>query len=543
MHGTGAAVRIGGHVVAETLHALGADVVFGLPGVHALPIWEGLRATGLRVVGFRQEVNAGFAADGYARVTGRPTPLVVSTGPGAFMTLAPLMEAFTAFVPVVIVASQIDSDAIGKGRGELHETPDQAASFAPLVKWTARARTTTEIPQVLAEAWRRAATPPQGPVYVEVPYDVLHAPSLESSPNAELERAPEPVLLPAPGDLDRAAALLASADRPVIVAGGGAVRSRATAELLELAERLDAPVATTYTGKGAFPERHPLALGSAWDDAPHKDLVADADVVLSVGTWLGYEFTDCLRRLTGELIQIDAAPERIGINHPALGLVGDARPTLRELLERIEPRVRRGAEARVAEARDHIERGLADQPGRLAVELLETIERALPEGSAADWDSTILAYTACWHLRVAEPRRFLYPAGSSTLGYAWPAALGAAAALPGTPVLAVVGDGGFQYGISELATAVQHGLDAALLLIDDRGYGILRQYQDDCAFVHTGVDLEHPDFVALCETYGVPGRRSSPESIADDLRWALGRSGPAAVVLEEVLTMPEPVSS
>ena len=197
----------------------------------------------------------------------------------------------------------------------------------------------------------------------------------------------------------------------------------------------------------------------------------------------------------------------------------------------------------MAEARDHIERGLADQPGRLAVEVLETIERALPEGSAAAWDSTILAYTACWHLRVAEPRRFLYPAGSSTLGYAWPAALGAAAALPGTPVLAVVGDGGFQYGISELATAVQHGLDTALLLIDDRGYGILRQYQDDCAFAHTGVDLEHPDFVALCETYGVPARRSSPESIADDLHWALGRSGPAAVVLEEVLTMPEPVSS
>ena len=120
------ATRIGGHVVAESLRALGAEVVFGLPGVHALPLWEGLRATELRILGFRQELNAGFAADGYARVTGNPVPLLVSTGPGAFMTLAALMEASMAFVPVVVVASQIRGDAIGQGRGELHETPTRA---------------------------------------------------------------------------------------------------------------------------------------------------------------------------------------------------------------------------------------------------------------------------------------------------------------------------------------------------------------------------------------------------------------------------------
>jgi acetolactate synthase-1/2/3 large subunit len=540
MSGTRAATRIGGHAVAETLRALGAEVVFGLPGVHALPMWEGLRATGLRVLGFRQELNAAFAADGYARVTGRPTPVAVSTGPGAFMTLGPLMEAFTAFVPVVVVASQIDSDAIGKGRGELHETPDQAASFAPLVKWTGRAGTTAEIPLVLAEAWRHAATPPQGPVYVEVPVDVLHAPAGETTRDGELVSAPEPGPLPAPADLGRAAALLAAAERPLIVAGGGAVRSQATPELLELAERLDAPVATTYTGKGAFPEQHALALGSAWDDAPFVDHVADADVVLVVGSWLGYEFTPILRHLTGTLIQIDAAPERIGINHPALGLVGDAKPTLRALLERIQPGADKGGGTRAAAVRQAVEDELAGQSS-LAAELLGTIERVLPPGAAAAWDSTILAYTACWYLRVAEPRRFLYPAGSSTLGYAWPAALGAAAALPETPVLAIVGDGGFQYGIAELATAKQHGLNVALLVIDDRGYGILRHYQDDSGFTHTGVDLEHPDFVALCEAYGIPGRRSSREAVADDLTWALEHDGPAVVVLEDVLTMPLPI--
>jgi acetolactate synthase I/II/III large subunit len=539
MHGTRSATRLGGHVVAETLRALGAEVVFGLPGVHALPIWEGLHASGLRVIGFRQELNAAFAADGYARVTGRPAAVVVSTGPGAFMTLASVTEAFTAFVPVVVVSSQIKSGAIGKGRGELHETPDQAASFAPLVKWTGRAGSTDEIPEVLAEAWRRAAMPPQGPVYVEVPYDVLRTSAPEAG-GERLDGEPEPLLLPGRGELDDAAALLSAAERPVVIAGGGAVRSRATAELQQLAERLDAPVATTYTGKGAIPERHSLAVGSAWDDAPFVDLLTDADVILVVGSWIGYEFADRFRDLSATVVQIDAAPERIGIAHPALALVGDAKETLEALLERIKPREPRDGASRVASVQEALARALAEQPSQLELELLETIESTLPEGSAAAWDSTILAYTACWYLRVAEPRRFLYPAGSSTLGYAFPAALGAAAALSGVPTLAIVGDGGFQYGIAELATARQCSLDVTLLVIDDGGYGILREYQDDARFAHTGVDLEHADFVALSEAYGVAARASSPEALADDLRWAFGQPGPAVLVVESALTMPFP---
>lgn len=540
MKETRAATRIGGHVVADALRALGADVAFGVPGVHALPIWEGLRAADLRVLGFRQELNAGFAADGYARITGRPAPLVVSTGPGAFMTLAPLMEAFMAFVPVVVVATQIEAGAIGKGHGHLHETPDQGASFAPLVKWTGRAGTTAEIPEVIAEAWRRAATPPQGPVYVEVPFDVLHAPVPEASP-LELDGSPATPDLPSAAELDHVAQLLAAAERPLIVAGGGAVRSSATPELLELAALLDSPVATTYTGKGVFPEGHSLAVGSSWDDAAHRELVAGADVVLVVGSWLGYDVTDGFRlRLDGTLIQIDAAPERIGLNLPSVGLVGDAKATLRALLGRIDPGSPKDGATRASAVRERVELGLESQPSRLALDVLQAVDDTLPEGAAAAWDSTILAYTACWYLRVDEPRRFLYPAGSSTLGYAWPAALGAAAASPGTPVLAVVGDGGFQYGIAELATAKQQALDVALLVVDDRGYGILRQYQDDAGFAHTGVDIEHPDFVALCEAYGVPARRSSVTQLRHDLEWALASRGPAVVVLEEILTMPEP---
>jgi acetolactate synthase-1/2/3 large subunit len=538
---TRAAIRTGGHLVAESLRALGAEAVFGVPGIHALPVWEGLRATGLRVVGFRQELNAGFAADGQARVTGRPGALLVSTGPGAFMTLAPVLEASTAFVPLLVVSSQIEAAAIGKGRGHLHESPDQGASFAPLVKWVARAGSPAEIPELLAEAWRRAATPPQGPVYVEAPYDVLRAPA--EADVAELNGAPPPLSLPAPAELDHAAALLAASERPLVVAGGGAVRSRAMPELLELATRLDAPVATTFTGKGAIPERHPLALGSAWDEAAHKELVADADVVLCVGSWLGWDVTDSFRlRLRGTLVQIDAAPERIAVNAPALGLAGDAKATLRALLDRIGPGPPRDGERRVAAVRERVERGLAAQPNRLALELLRTVEEALPDTAAAAWDSTVLAYTACAYLRAADPRSFLYPAGSSTLGYALPAALGAAAALPGAPVLAVAGDGGFQYGIAELATARQHGLGVALLVVDDGGYGILREYQAASGFGHAGVDLEHPDFVALAEAFGIPARRSSPDGLAGDLVWALECAGPAVVVLEAALALPEPSS-
>ncbi|MCS7007404.1 MAG: thiamine pyrophosphate-binding protein [Gaiellaceae bacterium] len=302
--------RLGGHLVAESLAALGAELVFGVPGVHALPMWEGLHASRVEVIGLRHELDAAFAADGRARVTGRPEAVLVSTGPGAFLTLPAVLEAWAAFVPLVVVASQIDAAAIGSGRGELHESPDQAASFATLVKSTARATRAEEIPPLLAEAWRRAASPPQGPVYLEIPADVLLAPA-EGIEAGELDGSPELPPLPPAADLDRAALLLAEAERPLLVAGGGVVRSGAGAEVLELAARLDGPIATTVTGKGAIPEHHPLAVGSAWDEPAHRALVAGADAVLVVGSWLGYELRDAFRDFAGTLVEIDAAPERL----------------------------------------------------------------------------------------------------------------------------------------------------------------------------------------------------------------------------------------
>ena len=532
--------RIGGHVVVECLEALGASTVFGLPGIHALAIWDGLRESRLRYLGFRTELNAGFAADGYARASGKAAPLLLSTGPGALNSLTALMEAASAHVPVVAIASQIPRELIGRGRGYLHELADQRASFAPLVKWTGRAERPAELPQVLAEAWRQALTPPSGPVFVEIPVDVLTG-EAEGEPVDELDGKAAASAVPR---VDEAVRLIAAAERPVLWAGGGVSRSGAWPELAGLAERVRAPVVTSYMGKGTFPEDHPLAAGSAADEAAFKELVESADVLVCVGTELGAETTGQYSlRPGGQIIQIDAASERIGGTYPALGLVGDAKVVLEQLLEQLTGREPDGeAERAAAEVRERIGRGLDEQGRELERGLLGTIRDALPRDAVHAWDMTILAYWAGAHFPALSPRRFLYPLGSGTLGYAWPAALGAKAALPDTPVLAVAGDGGFLYNVAELASARQNRLSAKLLLVDDGGYGILREYQQESYGETFAVDLVQPDFVPLAEAFGVPVRATTPETLGEDLAWVLSEESPAVVVLRTKLEMWTPTA-
>ncbi len=519
-------------MVVESFEALGAQAAFGIPGTHTLSIWERLRTSSVRSLVMRTELSAGFAAEGYARVSGQPAPLLLTTGPGALMGLAPLMEAAAAHTPVVAIASQIPSSLVGRRRGYLHELPDQLASFAPIVKWAMRVQNLEVLPDVLAEAWRRAQTPPSGPVFIEVPVDVLRAPAPDAATEG-LRGDPPAFPVAAAEAIGEAARLLSAAERPVLWAGGGVLRSGAWDELAALAERLQAPVATTYMGKGALPDDHPLAVGSSCDEPAFRRLLAQADVVLCIGTELGAETTGhWALHFSGRLVQIDAAPERIGLNYPALGLVGDARLTLAALLECVEPQSADGVAQQVAAGvRREIEAGLEDNARALEPALLRTIGNALPRDGAQAWDMTTLAYWAAAFSPVLSPRRFLYPLGSGTLGYGWPAALGAAAALPHTPVLAVVGDGGFSYGLADLASARQHNLSVVLLLIDDGGYGILRSHQRRTYGNTHAVDLPGPDFAALMASFGVPARASRPESLAQDLEWALAVEGPATVVL------------
>jgi acetolactate synthase I/II/III large subunit len=522
--------RIGGHVVVDALEALGAEAAFGLPGVHALAIWEALRESPLRYVGFRTELNAAFAADGYARASGKPAALLLSTGPGALNSLTGLMEAASAHVPLVAIASQIPRDLIGRGRGYLHELRDQRASFEPVVKWAARARSAEDVPELLAEAWRRAQTPPSGPVFLEIPVDVLTGETDVRAEGLDAGVGPQPEAPPA--ELDEAAHALAGAERPLLWAGSGVLRSGAWDELHALAEALRAPVATSFMGKGAFPEDHELAAGSACGEQSFRELVEESDVVLAVGTELGAETTGQYSfAFAGQLIHADADAERIGATYPALGLVGDACATLEALVARVPRREPDGrAEGRARTVRERIEAGLGEQGHELERGLLDTIRAALPRESVGAWDMTILGYWAAEFFPALAPRRFLYPLGSGTLGYAWPGALGASVAVGG-PALAVVGDGGFLYGLQELASARQHGLDVALLVVDDGGYGILREYQRESFGETFGVDLAQPDFPALARAFGVPVESTVPDALGDALERALATDGPAVVHL------------
>ena len=531
--------RIGGHLVSESLAALGAEVAFGVPGIHSLAIWEALRPTPLRAYGTRTELCAAFAADGYARSSGRPAPLLLSTGPGALNSLTGLMEAASAHVPVVAISSQIPSGMVGRGRGFLHELTDQLASFEPLVKSAARAESADAIPGLLAQAWSMALTPPSGPVYLEIPVDLLTAP-VDIPPITSLDGSP--VLRGAETEaVHVAATLLEAAHRPVIWAGGGVVRSGAEAELRSLAERLDAPVATTYMGKGALPDDHPLAAGCGCDEAAFQELLADSDVVLCVATELGAETTgQYALRFKGRLIHLDAAPARAGATYPALPLVGDARLTLEALLHECRSRpVGNGAE-RVRAVKQRIRAGLEAQARDTELGLLATIEAALPADAIETWDMTILAYWAAPHLAMQAGQQFLYPLGSGTLGYAWPAALGASIAHPDRDVLAVVGDGGLQYALAELGTAAQHNLRAKLLVVDDGGYGILREYQRDAFGQMTAVDLPGIDLAAIAAGFGVPVRTATPDDLAEQLGWARAQPGPAAIVLRTQIAAASP---
>jgi len=533
--------RIGGHVVVESLASLGAEVAFGVPGIHALAIWEALRTGYVRAYGARTELAAGFAADGYARTSGRPAPLLLSTGPGALNSLTALMESASAHVPLVAISSQVPRSFLGRGRGYLHELPDQLASFAPVVKLAARAESIDAIPDLLAQAWTTALTPPSGPVYLEIPVDVLTA-KAEIAPVSALAASPAASAARADA-IEEAVQLIGAARRVVIWAGGGVLRSRGQPELRALAERLDAPVATTYMGKGAIADDHPLAAGCGCDEAALQELLAGAEVLLCVGTELGAETTgQYTLRFGGRLIHLDADARRIGATYPALGLVGDAKLTLQALLAELSPRSRPEAVDEVAGVRARIRRGLEAQGRETELGLLTAIENALPADALSSWDMTIVAYWAAPHLRLLDGQQFLYPLGSGTLGYAWPAAIGAAIAHPDRPVLAVAGDGGIQYALAELATAAQNDIAAKLVLIDDGGYGILREYQRDAYGETAAVDLRQPDFVALARAFGVPVRSGGSDELPAHLAWALSVEGPAVVVVNAALAAARPTA-
>ncbi|MFG2225314.1 thiamine pyrophosphate-binding protein [Streptomyces sp. NPDC048644] len=536
--------RTGGDLVVESLAALGAETVFGLPGQHALGVFDALRRSALRYVGLRVENNAGFAADAYARTTRGVAPLLVSTGPGALMTLAALQEAAAGSAAVLAIGSQVPRAGLGGGRhGYLHELTDQSAVFRGVVKSVHTVRTAAQIPSAVAAAWESALSVPHGPVWLEIPQDVLLAPA-DVPPVAGLPVRPK-AAAPRPEVIAEAAERLTRARRPVILAGGGVVRAGAEAELLALAELLGAPVASTFGGKGAFPWEHPLSLRSWMEDRYTTDFLEDADTLLVVGSGLGELSSNYHTfRPRGGVVQVEADLGKLEANHAALGIHADAGLALRALVDAVRERQGQACGAGEWQAEDAVAGLLARVQERidgqrlgLEQRVLAAVRDALPDDAVSCWDMTILAY---WAWSAFDPRRTnaLHSAqGAGGLGYGFPAALGAAVADPARPVLAVSGDGGAMYSVAELATARQYDLPVTWLIVDDGGYGILRAYMTDAFGEATATELARPDFVALAESFGVPAVRTSPERLRTDLAAALAAPGPRVVVLPARLRM------
>ncbi|MGI5398801.1 thiamine pyrophosphate-binding protein [Streptomyces sp. CA-135486] len=529
--------RNGGDLVVETLAGLGATTVFGLPGQHALGMFDALRRSELEYIGLRVENNAGFAADAYGRVTGEVAPLLLSTGPGALMSLAALQESAAASAPVLAIGSQVPTAGLGGGRhGYLHELRDQQASFRDVVKSVHTARTQSQIPSAIAAAWQSALTAPHGPVWVEIPQDVLLAETTLPVVTA-VDATPHEVV-PRPELTAVAADLLSRATRPAIIAGGGVVRSDASGKLLALAEKLHAPVVTTFGGKGAFPWEHPLSLQSWLEDRHTTDFLESADVLLVVGSGLG-ELSSNYHTFAprGRVIQIEADAGKLESNHPGLGIHADARLALSALLETVEERSDESAVERVRTVLSGVRARIDSQSLTLEQQVLASVREALPDDSPSFWDMTILAYWAWSAFDARHPNTMHSAQGAGGLGYGFPAALGAAAADRTRPVLAVSGDGGAMYSIAELATARQYDLPVTWLIVDDGGYGILREYMEDAFGEATATELSRPDFVALAESFGVPAVRTTPESLTEDLGKALMEPGPSVVVLPALLRM------
>jgi thiamine pyrophosphate-dependent acetolactate synthase large subunit-like protein len=514
-------------VVVRSLKTQGVDVVFGLPGIHALAIYDGLRAhPEVRQISVRHEQTAVYMADGYARVSNRPGVAILTTGPGTANAAGALGTAWWDSVPVLVVTSNIPSALLGKQKGYLHEPKDQHALLESVTDHADTILRTEDIPRSIHEAFRRMSTGRPRPQAIEITTDMLtRRLDVEAVPwvTGASFRRPQP----SPDDIARAADTLSRARRPVIWAGGGVNRAGAERELRQLAERLGAPVVTTVQGAGAFPYDHPLSLGARPTEPAVAELVAQGDVLLAVGTKFAQGMTaSWSMHLPGTIVHIDIDPGEFDKNYPAaVKVAGDARAALAGLTEALPATPRAPWTGDLAPFRERVE-AHEQERGDVETATLRAIRDAVPREGVIVWDQTKPAYWASRSFPVYQPRTFLYP-GFGTLGFAFPTALGAKVAAGGRPVVAVCGDGGFQYALPELATAVQHGIDVITVLFNDNAWGILGDLQDRMFEGRRyAIELANPDFIKLADAYGVRGTRlHGPDGLARAIRHAIDAGG------------------
>jgi 5-guanidino-2-oxopentanoate decarboxylase len=516
----------GAQILVETLVEVGADTVFGIPGIHNLTVYQALLDSPLRHVTSRNEAGAGFMADGFGRSTGRPGVALVITGPGLTNIITALGEAYRDAVPLLVISSQVPRTHLERNTGYLHDLKNSTIMLSSVTKESRSVSRVEMISETVRQAYALAQAGRPGPVHLEIPLDVLEEAS-----------SPEPAAgsgFPGPSAeaLVRAVDLVRHGSRPLLLVGGGA--AMAGPEVLRLARLLDAPVVTTAAGKGVVEERDPLCLGGRLHLPAVRSLIEKAEPLIVLGSELSPTdlwFDDL--PVTGRVVNINAEPmDLYRTLRPTVGVTGRLEALLPALIDAIAtgagqrgPREQgpRQAPDGASLVNEAIRQGTNELPGVLGQtparvarmrEVLLAIRRALPEEGLLSIDMTTIAYVALSEFPAYRPRSFLHPVGFGTLGYALPAGIGAKVAEPPRPVAVVTGDGGFQFTMQELGVAAQEGIALPLIIWDDDGYGEIRRTEDER---HPGrriaVDNKNPDFLALAEAYGIPG--SSPKSPAE----------------------------
>ncbi|MEH6350870.1 5-guanidino-2-oxopentanoate decarboxylase [Pseudomonas sp. 3JA] len=536
-----------GEVLVKLLHAYGVEQVFGIPGVHTVELYRGLARSNIRHVTPRHEQGAGFMADGYARVSGKPGVCFIITGPGMTNITTAMGQAYADSIPMLVISSVQSRNQLGGGRGKLHELPNQAALVGGVAAFSHTLMSAAELPGVLARAFAVFQAGRPRPVHIEIPLDVLveDADALLASVPVNINRAGA-----APSAVAQMAAKLASAQRPLILAGGGAID--AAAELTELAERLGAPVALTINAKGLLPSRHPLLIGSTQSLVATRALVAEADVVLAIGTELAetdYDITFAGGfEIPGALLRIDIDPDQTVRNYPPyLALVADARVATRAVLDALSqhPLAERRDDwgtTRAARLRADLQ-GSWDAATRAQTLFLDTVLQALPEAVFVG-DSTQPVYTGNLTFNPEQPRRwFNSSTGYGTLGYALPAAIGAWLGGKdrghGRPaVVCLIGDGGLQFTLPELASAVEARTPVIVLLWNNQGYEEIKKYMVNRAIEPVGVDIYTPDFIGVARALGCAAQAiDGVAQLHAALLAACDRQGPTLIEIDQATWM------
>ena len=503
--------RTGARALMEVLLDQGVELVFGYPGGAVLPLYHELEATGIRHVLVRQEQNAVHAASGYARTSGRTGVCLATSGPGATNLVTGIATAYMDSVPVVIFTGQVPTAMVGS---DAFQETDITGITMPVTKHNYLVKDVEELPRIAKEAFYIAGSGRPGPVLVDIPRDVALAPCQAPLPEKVELRGYKPTYQGHPGQLRSLAKLLQEAERPLLFAGGGVVVSRAEAFLRQLAEKIQAPVVTSLTGLGAFPEDNPLSLGMVGlhGKPAANHAIMECDLLVGLGVRFDDRVTGAIEKFAprAKIAHLDIDPAEIGKNvRVHLPLVGDVSCILQELLPLLEPGQRPAWLERVKTLRNNYPltygRGGAVRPQWVIERLGEmTRGRAIittDVGQHQMWAALFYGYT--------EPRTFISSCGLGTMGYGLPAAIGAALARPDRQVWVITGDGSFQMGMPELGTAMEQGLPLKILLFNNHNLAMVRQLQHFyferryTAVQFTG----NPDFVRLAECYGATGLR------------------------------------